>query len=109
MQKLDYGFIVISILSGTACIILTHQKRTETLPQEVSVPAGTEAIVQQTYSRCPEALRTARPSPCDGYFQSFNECAVRQNTCEPHSVYEVLLNLISTPSDRGHENSPEPL
>jgi hypothetical protein len=109
MRKIHHGFIAIAILGGPASIILAHQKLTETLPQEVSVPADIGAIVQQTYSRCAEALRPARPSQCDGNIQSFDECAARKNTCDPHSVYEVLLKLISTPSDRGHVTSLESL
>ena len=109
MRKFRHGFIAIAILGGPASIILAHQKLTETLPQEVSGPADITAIVQQAYSRCAEAPRPVRPSQCEEYIRSFDECAARKNECDPHSVYEVLLKLSFTPSDRGHETSPKPL
>ena len=48
MRKIHHGFIAFAILGGSASIILVHQRLTETLPQEVSVPADIGAIVQQT-------------------------------------------------------------
>lgn len=109
MRKFHHGFIAIVILAGPASLILAHQKVTEALPQRGSVPPDITAIVQQAYSRCAEASRTARPSQCDDYIQSFDECAARKNACGPHSVYEVLLKLSSTPSDRSLETSLKPL
>jgi hypothetical protein len=109
MRKIHHGFIAIAILGGPASIILAHQKITETLPQGASNPTDVAAIVQQAYSRCSEAPRAVRPSQCDDYIRSFDQCAARKNECDPHSVYEVLLKLSFTPSDRGHGSSPKPL
>ena len=109
IRKISHGFIAIAILTGPASIILAHQKLTETFPLDASNPSDVAAIVQQAYSRCSEALRAVRPSQCEDYIRSFDECAARKNECDPHSVYEVLLKLSFTPSDRGHETSPKPL
>ena len=109
MRKIHHGFIAIAILGGPASIILAHQTLTETLTQGESNPSDVAAIVQQAYSRCSEAPRAARPSQCEDYIRSFDQCAARENECDPHSVYEVLLKLSFTPSDRGHETSPEQL
>ena len=109
MPKVRHGFIALAILGGPASLILAHQKLTETLPQDASHPSDVAAIVQQAYSRCSEAPRAARPSQCEDYIRSFDECAARKNECDPHSVYEVLLKLSFTPSDHGVETSPKPL
>jgi hypothetical protein len=109
MRKIRHGLIAIAILGGPASLILAHQKLTESLTQGASHPSDVAAIVQQAYSRCSEALRPARPSQCEDYIRSFDECAARKNACDPHSAYEVLLELSFTPSDRSHETSPEPL
>ena len=109
MRKICHGFIAITVLGGPASLILAHQKLTETFPQGASNPSAVAAIVQQAYSRCAEAPQAARPSQCEDYIRSFDECAARKNECDPHSVYEVLLKLSFTPSDRGHEPSPKPL
>jgi len=109
MRKIHHGFIAIAILGGPASLILAHQKITEALPQDASNPSDVAAIVQQAYSRCAEAPLPVRPSQCDDYIRSFDECAARKNACDPHSVYEVLLKLSFTPSDRGHETSSKPL
>jgi hypothetical protein len=109
MRKIRHGFIAIAILGGPASIILAHQKLTETLPQNASNPSDVAAIIQQAYSKCAEASRAARHSQCEEYIRSFDECAARKNECDPHSVYEVLLKLSFTPSDRGHKASPMPL
>jgi hypothetical protein len=109
MRKIHHGLIAIAILGGPASIILAHQKLTETLPQGASNLSNVAAIVQQAYSRCSEAPQPVRPALCDDYIRSFDQCAARKNECDPHSVYEVLLKLSFTPSDRGHETSPEQL
>ena len=109
MRKIHHGLIAIAILGGRDSILLLHQKLTATLPQDASNPFDVAAIVQRVYSRCAGAPRAVRPSQCEDYNRSFDECAVRKNTCNPHSVYEVLLKLDLTPSDRGHESSPKPL
>ncbi|KLK89968.1 hypothetical protein AA309_28375 [Microvirga vignae] len=109
MRKIRHGFIAIAVLGGPASLILAHQKLTATLTHDASNPSDVAAIVQQAYSRCAEAPRRVRPSHCDDYIRSFDECAARKNECDPHSVYEVLLKLRFTPSDRGHETSPKPL
>ncbi len=107
MRKIRHGFIAIAILGGPASIILVHQKLTETLPQNASDPSDVAAIVQQAYSKCAETPRAARHPQCEEYIRSFDECAARKNECDPHSVYEVLLKLSFTPSDRAHETSPK--
>jgi hypothetical protein len=109
MRKIHHGFIAIAILGGPASIILAHQKITETLTQGASNPSDVAAIVQQAYSRCSEAPLPVRPSLCDEYIQSFDQCSARKNESDPHSVDEVLLKLSFTLSDRGHGSSPEPL
>jgi hypothetical protein len=109
MRKIHHGFIAIAILGGPASIILAHQTLTETLTQDASNPSNVAAIVQQAYSRCSEAPRPVRPSQCEDYIRSFDACAARKNECDFHSVYEVLLKLSFTLSDRGHGSSPEPL
>jgi hypothetical protein len=109
MRKIRHGFIAIAVLGGPASLILAHQKLTESLPQGTFHPSDVAAIVQQAYSRCAEAPQVARPSHCDDYIRSFDECAARKRECDPHSVYEVLLELSFTPPDRAHETSPEPL
>jgi hypothetical protein len=109
MRKIRHGFIALAILGGPASLILTHQNLTETLPQDASHPSDVAAIVQQAYSRCSEAPRAVRPSHCEDYIRSFDECAARKNGCNPHSVYEVLLKLSFTPSDQGVESSPKSL
>jgi hypothetical protein len=109
MQKIRHGFIAIAILGSPASIILAHQKITETLTQDASNPSNIAAIVQQAYSRCSEAPRPVRPSQCEDYIRSFDACAARKNECGPRSVYEVLLKLSFTLSDRGHGSSPKPL
>lgn len=109
MRKIHHGFIAIAILGGPASIILAHQTLTETLTQGASNPSDVAAIVQQAYSRCSEAPWPVRPSQCEDYLRSFDECAARKNMCDPHSVYKVLLKLSFTSSDRGHGSSPKPL
>ncbi len=109
MRKIRHGFIALAILGGPASLILAHQKLTETFPLDASNPSDVAAIAQQAYSRCAEAPQAARPSQCEDYIRSFDECAARKDECDPHSVYEVLLELSSTPSSRGHGSSPEPL
>jgi hypothetical protein len=109
MRKIRHGFIAIAVLGGPASLILAHQKLTESLTQGATNPSDVAAIVQQAYSRCSEAPRAVRPSQCEDYIRSFDECAARKNECAPHSVYEVLLKLSFTPSDRGYETSPKPL
>jgi hypothetical protein len=109
MRKIRHGFIAIAVLGGPASLILAHQKLTETLLQGASNPSDVGAIVQQAYSRCSEAPQAARPSQCEDYIRSFDECAARKNACDPHSVYEILLKLSFTSSDRVHETSPKPL
>jgi hypothetical protein len=109
MRKIHHGFITIAILGGPASIILAHQTLTGTLPQEIPVPADITAIVQQAYSKCAEAPPPVRPSQCEDYIRSFDECVARKNECDPHSVYEVLLKVSFTLSDRGHGSSPKPL
>jgi len=109
MRKIRQGFIAIAILGGPASLILAHQKITETMPLDAPNPSNVAAIVQQAYSRCSEAPQAARPSQCEDYIRSFDECAARQNECDPHSVYKVLLKLSFTPSDHGVETSPKPL
>ena len=109
MRKIHHGFVAIAILGGPASMILAHQTLTETLTQGESNPSDVTAIVQQAYSRCSEAPLPVRPSLCDEYIQSFDQCSARKNECDPHSVYEVLLKLSFTPSDRGHGSSPKPL
>ena len=109
MRKIRHGLIAIAILGGPASLILAHQKLTESLTQGASHPSDVAAIVQQAYSRCEEAPQAARPSQCEDYIRSFDECVARKNECDPHSVYEVLLKLSSTPSDRGRETSPKSL
>ena len=103
MRKIRHGFIAIAILGDPASLILAHQKLTEALPQGVSAPADITVIVQQAYSRCSEAPRPVRPSQCDDYIRSYDECADRKNNWDPHTVYDVLLELSFTPSDRGHK------
>jgi hypothetical protein len=109
MRKIHHGFIAIAILGGPASFILTHQKLTGTLPQDASNPFDVAAIVQQAYSRCAEAPRAVRPSQCEDYIRSFDECSGRKTECNPLSVYEVLLKLDFTSSDRGHESSQKPI
>jgi hypothetical protein len=109
MRKISHGFIAIAILGGPASIILAHQKLTETWPQAASSPVDVTTLVQQAYSRCSEAPQPGRLSQCDDYIRFFDQCAARLNDCNPHSVYEGLLKLSFTPSDRGHETSPKPL
>jgi hypothetical protein len=109
MRKLRHGFIAIAVLGGPASLILAHQKLTETFPQHASNPSDVAAIVQQAYSRCSEAPRSVRPSQCEDYIRSFDECAACKNVCDPHSVYEILLKLSFTPSDREHKTLPKPL
>ena len=109
MRKIRHGFIAIAVLGGPASLILAHQKLTEIWPQEASNSSYVAAIVQQAYSRCSEAPRAVRPSQCEDYIRSFDECAARKNECDPHSVYEILLKLSFTPSDHGVESSPKPL
>ena len=109
MRKIRHGFIAIAVLGGPASLILAHQKLTENLTQGASNPSDVAAIVQQAYSRCSEAPRSVRPSQCEDYIRSFDECAARKNECDPHSVYEVLLKLSFMPSDPGDETSPKPL
>ena len=109
MRKIRHGFIAIAVLGGPASLILAHQKLTETLLQGASNPSDVAAIVQQAYSRCSEAPQAVRPSQCEDYIRSFDECAARKNECDPHSVYEVLLKVSFTLSDRGHETLLEPL
>jgi hypothetical protein len=107
MRQIHHGFIAIAILGGPASIILAHQTLTETLTHGESNPSDVAAIVQQAYSRCSEAPRPIRPSLCDEYIRSFDQCAAREYGSDPHSVYEVLLQLSFTPSDRRHETLPE--
>ncbi len=109
MRKICHGFIAIAVLGGPASLILAHQKLREGLTQGTSSSSDVAAIVQQAYSRCAEAPKAARPSQCEDYIRSFDECAARKNECDPHSVYEVLLKLSSTPSDHGDETSSKPL
>jgi len=109
MRKIRHGFIAIAVLGGPASLILAHQTLTESLTQGAPNPSDVAAIVQQAYSRCSEAPQAARPSQCEDYIRSFDECAARKNECDPHSVYEALLKLSFTPSDRGHQTSPKPL
>jgi hypothetical protein len=109
MRKIHHGFIAIAILGGPATLILAHQTLTETLAKGASNPSDVAAIVQQAYSRCSGAPRPVRPSQCEDYIPSFDECAARKNECDPRSRYEVLLKLSFTPSDRGHGSSPKPL
>ena len=97
-----------AILAGPASIILAHQKLTATLPQNMSNPFDVAATVQPAYCRCAGAPRLSDPL-IERLHPLFDECAVRKNECNPHSVYEVLLKLDFTPSDRGHETSPKPL
>jgi hypothetical protein len=77
MPKVRHGFIALAILGGPASLILAHQKLTETLPQDASNPSDVAAIVQQAYSRFSEAPQAARPSQCEDYIRSFDECAAR--------------------------------
>jgi hypothetical protein len=108
MRKIHHGFIAGALLGGPAYILLAHQKLTATLPHDASNPFDVAAIVQQAYTICAEAPRAVRPSQCEGSIRSFDECAVRKNACNPHSVYEGLLKLHFTLSDCGHESSPRP-
>ncbi len=109
MRKIRHGFIALAILGGPASLILAHERLTEALPQYITHSSDVATIVQQAYSRCSEASQAARPSQCEDYIQSFDECAARKDECDPHSVYEVLLKLSFTPSDHGVETSPKPL
>ena len=109
MRKIHHGFIAIAILGGPASFILAHQKLTETCAAGGIQSVDVAAIVQQAYSRCAEAPRAVRPSQCEDYIRSFDECAARKNECNPHSVYEVLLKLDFTSSDRGHGSSQKPI
>jgi hypothetical protein len=109
MRKIHHGFIAIAILGGPASIILAHQKITENWTQGASNPSDVAAIVQQAYSRCSGAPRPVRPSQCEDYIPSFDECAARKNEFDPRSRYEVLLKLSFTLSDRSHGSSPKPL
>jgi hypothetical protein len=109
MRKIRHGFIALAILGGPASLILAHQKLMEAFPQDAYIPSDVAAIVQQAYSRCSEAPQAVRPSQCEDYIRSFEECAARKNECDPHSVYEVLRKLSFTPADHGVETSPKPL
>jgi hypothetical protein len=109
MRKIRHGFIALAILGGPASLILAHQKLTENLTLGATNPSDVAAIVQQAYSRCSEAPQAARPSQCEDYIRSFDECTARKNECDPHHVYEILLKLSFTPSDRGDDTSPKPL
>jgi hypothetical protein len=109
MRKIHHGFIAIAILGGPASIILAHQTLTEILTPGETNPSDVAAIVQQAYSKCSEAPRPIRPSLCDEYIRSFDQCAARNHNCDPQSVYEVLLKFGFTLSDRSHGSSPEPL
>jgi hypothetical protein len=109
MRKIHHVLIAIAILGGPASIILVHQKLTETVPREASSPVDVAIIAQQAYSQCSEAPQPGRPSQCDEYIQSFDQCAARKNDCDPRSVYEVLFKSTIAPSDRGTERSPKPL
>ena len=109
MRKIHHSLIIIAILGGPASIILTHQKLTATVPQDASNPFDVAAIVQQAYSRCAQAPRAVRPSQCKDYIRSSDECAARETERNPNSVYEVLLKLDFTSSDRGHGSSHKPI
>ena len=78
MRKTHHGSSI-AILAGPASIILAHQKLTATVPQNTSNPFDVAATVQQAYSRCAEAPRAIRPSQCEDYIQTFDECAVSQD------------------------------
>ncbi len=109
MRKIHPGFIAIAILTGPASIILTHQKLTETLPQEVSSPADVATLVHQAYSRCLEVAQAGRPAQCDDYVRSFDQCQARNNDCDPRSVYEILLELNASPAWQESHQAAGPL
>jgi hypothetical protein len=109
MRKIHHGLIAIAILGGPASIILVHQKLTETVPQEASSPIDVTTIVQRAYSRCSEAPQPGRPSQCDDYIRSVDQCAARKNDCDPRTIYEVFLKSTIAPLDQGNETSPKPL
>lgn len=109
MRKIRHGFIAIAILGGPASLILAHQKLTQTWPQEASNPVDITTLVQQAYSRCSEAPRPGRPSQCDNYIRSFDQCAARKNDCDPRSVYEVFLKLNFSPARQEDQPPTRPL
>lgn len=100
MRKIRHSLIAIAVLGGPASIILTHQKLTATVPREASSPVDVITLVQQAYSRCSEASQPGRPSQCDDYIRSFDQCAARKNDCDPRSVYEVFLKLNFSPAQQ---------
>jgi hypothetical protein len=93
MRKISHAFMVIAILGGPASLILTHQKLTQTWPQEAFSPVDVTTLVQQAYSRCSQVPQLVRPSQCDDDIESFDQCAARKNDCDPRSVYEVPREL----------------
>jgi hypothetical protein len=98
MRKIRHGLIAIAILGGPASLILAHQKLTETVSQEAFSPANVTTLVQQAYCQCAEAPQSGRASHCDDFIQSFDQCAARENDCDPRAVHEVLLKLNVSPA-----------
>jgi hypothetical protein len=109
MRKIRRGFIAIVILGGPACITLTYQKLTETLPQEASSPVDFATLIQQAYSRCSQAPQPGRPSQCDDNIRSFDQCAAHKNDCDLRSVYEVFLKLNVPPAQQEDQQPTGPL
>jgi hypothetical protein len=109
MRTTRHAFIALAILGGPAFIILAHQKLTQTWPQGASSPVDVTTIVQQVYSRCLQAPQPDRPSQCDDYIRSFDQCAARQNDCDPRSVYEVYLKLNFSPAQQDDQQPTRPL
>jgi hypothetical protein len=109
MRTIRHGFIAIAILCGPASIILAHQKLTQTWPQEASSSGDVTTLVQQAYSRCSAAPQPGRPSQCDDYIRSFDQCAARQNDCDPRSIYEVYLKLNFSPAQQDDQRPTSPL
>jgi hypothetical protein len=98
MRTIRHGFIAIAVLGGPASLILTHQKLTQTWPQEASRPDNVTTVVQQAYSQCSEAPQSGKASYCDDVIRSLDQCAAREKDCDPRTAYEALLKLSVSPA-----------
>lgn len=107
MRKIHPGFIALAILGGPASIILAHQKLT--YRQETYSSLDLPALFQQAYSKCSEMQRSVRPSSCDDYIKSVDQCAARHGSCDRHMLYDVLTTLSFVPASSGHTPATKPL
>lgn len=107
MRKIHPGFIALAIIGGPASLILAHQKLTGV--HETYRPFEPSALVEEVYSECSRTQGSSRPSQCDEYIRSFDECTAKHESCDPRLIYDALVKLNFVPSDPGRKPATKPL